>query len=68
MAASANSRIRYVDGARLTLQLPKELTGAKVNLQTQGFFNFNQRMDLELSTGGRSFDFATCGGGHDQPL
>ena len=32
-------------------------TGAKVNFQTQGFFNYNQRTDLELSTQGRAFDF-----------
>lgn len=48
----------YMEQLRTMFPEFEELTGAKVNLQTQGFFNFNQRMDLELSTGGSSFDFA----------
>jgi multiple sugar transport system substrate-binding protein len=35
----------------------EQKTGAKVNFQTQGFFNYNQRIDLELSTQGRAYDF-----------
>lgn len=33
------------------------LSGAKVNLDLQGFPVYNQRMDLELSTKGQAYDF-----------
>jgi len=35
----------------------EELTGIAVNLELQAFPIYNQRMDLELSTGGSSYDF-----------
>ncbi len=40
-------------------QLPEfeKLTGIKVNLELQSFPIYNQRMDLELSTKGSSYDF-----------
>lgn len=37
----------------------EELTGIKINLAEQAFGVYNQQMDLELSTGGSSFDFGT---------
>ena len=43
----------------ITELLPEfeKLTGIKVNLELQSFPIYNQRMDLELSTQGSSYDF-----------
>lgn len=37
----------------------EEATGMKVDFQQQAFAVFNQRTDLELSTGGSAYDFCT---------
>lgn len=37
----------------------EEATGIKVDFQQQAFAVFNQRTDLELSTGGSAYDFCT---------
>ena len=47
----------FTDPLRKLIPEFEAKTGAKVNFQTQGFFNYNQRTDLELSTQGRAFDF-----------
>ncbi|MHB1132621.1 MAG: hypothetical protein ACYC4L_09575, partial [Chloroflexota bacterium] len=36
------------------------LTGAKVNIEIQVFANYNQKMDLELSTKGSAYDFCNA--------
>lgn len=36
------------------------LTGAKVNIEIQVFANYNQKMDLALSTKGSAYDFANA--------
>ncbi|MHB1131598.1 MAG: ABC transporter substrate-binding protein [Chloroflexota bacterium] len=38
----------------------EQLTGAKVNIEIQVFANYNQKMDLELSTKGSAYDFTNA--------